>query len=364
MRARAALTFPTTVVAPATLAPSALALCSQLTGRLTRPLRMLGLVLLAAGLSVLLVRPAAAATPIGMLKQFRVPTANSQPRFITNGADGNRWFVEGNAPNIGRITPAGDITEFGPACQACLLSDIVQGAAGILYYTSNDPALGRITTSGEILPAVAIPNSTAVGGDIAAHGNEIWFNDFNNDALWRYDTVSGQFTRFDVPEPLDVAVDPAGIVWFPSSVAQAIGRLDPTTGAVSLAPTKGSPSQITVAANGDVWFTDPAPVAGPPPFGEAVGRVHPATMAVSEFPVGPGVRPLGIAAAPAAASPFGPVWFTQNAKGNVAAITDQGVITEGKAVKGSDPLGVTVDATGNPWYAMRSANKIAKLQLR
>jgi len=36
------------------------------------------------------------------LKQFRVPTADSQPRDITNGSDGNRWFTEGteftNAP--------------------------------------------------------------------------------------------------------------------------------------------------------------------------------------------------------------------------------------------------------------------------
>ena len=37
----------------------------------------------------------AAAAPIGTLKQFKVPTDNSQPRSITNGSDGNRWFTEG-----------------------------------------------------------------------------------------------------------------------------------------------------------------------------------------------------------------------------------------------------------------------------
>jgi hypothetical protein len=57
--------------------------------------------------------------PIGALKQYKVPTANSQPRAVTNGSDGNRWFTEGTeftgAPaKIARITPAGAVTEFVP----------------------------------------------------------------------------------------------------------------------------------------------------------------------------------------------------------------------------------------------------------
>lgn len=52
---------------------------------------------------------AALAAPIGTLKQFKVPTANSQPRAITNGADGDLWFTEGtdltNSPEmVGRTS--------------------------------------------------------------------------------------------------------------------------------------------------------------------------------------------------------------------------------------------------------------------
>jgi hypothetical protein len=43
---------------------------------------------LAVGL-VLSLGSAALAAPVGALKQFKVPTANSQPRAITNGSDGN-----------------------------------------------------------------------------------------------------------------------------------------------------------------------------------------------------------------------------------------------------------------------------------
>ncbi len=39
---------------------------------------------------------AALAAPVGGLKQFKVPTANSQPRAITNGSDGNRLVHRGH----------------------------------------------------------------------------------------------------------------------------------------------------------------------------------------------------------------------------------------------------------------------------
>lgn len=316
-------------------------------------MRFLRLVLLTAGLSILLAT-AAQAAPVGSLKQYRLPTADSDPRYITNGSDGNRWFTESSEflpAAIGRITPAGAVTEFGPACAFCILNDIVQGPAGVLYYTSNDPALGRITTSGEIMDPVPLPESDALAGNIAARGNEIWISDFNNDSLWRYEIGSETFTRFDVPEPSDVAVDAAGTVWFTAPLDNAIGRLDPLTGAVTLTPVNGSPAQIAVAADGQIWFTERFTPQG-------VGRLDPATNAVTEFPL-TGVGPAGIAA-----SPDGSMWFTQTTKGNIARITNAGVITEGKTVKGSEPFGITVDAEADPWYTMMAANKIGEFQLR
>ena len=171
---------------------------------------------------------AAHAAPVRALKQFKVPTANSEPRSTTNGSDGNLWFTLGgenaNVPSkIGRITPADVITEFGSACEFCTVTDIIQGPSNVLYYTSNNPILGRITTSGEILDPIEIPNSNVVAGNLAVHGEEIWFTDFNNDSLWRYDVVSEQFTRFDVLEPSDTVVDEAGLVWFTAPLEPGIG---------------------------------------------------------------------------------------------------------------------------------------------
>jgi virginiamycin B lyase len=304
--------------------------------------------------TLLLTLPALAqAAPVGALKQYKL-AAGSGPRYIANGSDGNRWFTESSDVRqvIGRITAAGVVSEFGPVCEFCILDDIAQGPGDVLYYTSNDPVLGRITTAGEVLDGVPTPDSDALAGTLAVHGGDVWMSDFNNDSIWRYATATGQFTQFPVPEPSDVAVDAAGTVWFTTaSIDKAIGRLDPSTGAVALFPTNGFPHQLTVAPDGDVWFT----VRFTP---QAVGRLDPATGAVTEFPIATG-GPEGIAAAA-----DGTIWFTLTTKGSVATIDDAGVIREGKAVKGSQPFGVTVDAQGDPWYAMMSADKIGELQLR
>ena len=313
---------------------------------------VLRLVLLAAGLLALLGGTAQAA-PIGALKQYRVPTADSQPRDIANGSDGNRWFTESSEfipATIGRITPGGTVTEFGPACPFCILTDLAQGPADVLYYTSNDPILGRITTSGEFMDAVPMPISSALAGNMDVHGNQIWITDFNNDSLWRYDIPSGQFTQFPVSEPHDVAVDAAGAVWFTAPLDNAIGRLDPQTGASTLTPTQGTPTELTIAADGAIWFTERFTP-------QAVGRLDPATGAVTLFPL-TNEGPQGIAA-----SPDGSVWFTQSTKGNIARIAN-GVVTESKTVKGSQPFDITVDAEGDPWFTMMSANKIGEFQLR
>ena len=107
---------------------------------------------------------------------------------------------------------------------------------------------------------------------------------------------------------------------------------------------------VAVATDGQIWFTARfAP--------QAVGRLDPASGSVTLFVLTSDPGPQGIAA-----SPNGTVWFTQETKGNIANITNAGVLTESKVVKGSGPSGVTVDGNAQPWYTMMSADRIGTLQ--
>lgn len=305
---------------------------------------------------------AAVAAPGAKLKQYRVPTADSNPRDITNGSDGNRWFTESSEfspARIGRITPAGEITEFAPTeadgCNSCILTDIQGGLGDVLYLTSNDPHLMRFDVATlSFLSPVPMPNFNALAGNLAVHGSHVWITDFNNDVVWRYDTTSGTFTSFASLGPSDVAVDAAGNAWFTEPQANPdlssnIARIDAVTGAITRVAVNVAARSITVATDGKVWFSSRF-------AGQAVGFLDPADSSVTVFPVA-NTGPTGIAAAP-----DGSVWFGQELTGNIANITSAGVVTEGRVVKGSAPFGVTVAPDGDPWYTMPGANKIATLQ--
>ncbi len=69
---------------------------------------------------------------------------------ITAGPDGNLWFVENLANKIGRVTPAGSISEFALASYGGLVG-ITAGPDGNLWFTEyHANKIGRITSAGDI----------------------------------------------------------------------------------------------------------------------------------------------------------------------------------------------------------------------
>ncbi len=221
---------------------------------------------------------AALAAPAGTLKQFKVPTANSQPRAVHRG---HRVHVR-SPSRIGRITPAGSITEFDANCQDCILTDIVQGPANILYITSNNPILLRFdVATGTVLAPIDMPNSNAVAGDLAVRGDDIWFTDFNNQSLWRYNITAGAFTQSPLQiQPADVAIDGAGSAWFTAPVDNTVNRLNPAPGTVESFPVPDglSPWAITIATDGQIWFTSRCRST------VRVGRLDPTTFRATTTP--------------------------------------------------------------------------------
>jgi len=90
-------------------------------------------------------------TPDGTMASYLIPTTGPRPIGIIEGPDGNIWFAESSTNKIGKITPAGDITEFAvplPTYDPGNM-DIAAGSDGALWFTyySN---IGRITTAGII----------------------------------------------------------------------------------------------------------------------------------------------------------------------------------------------------------------------
>jgi virginiamycin B lyase len=325
-------------------------------------------VLIAAGLLWFLAMPAAdAAAGLGTVKEYRLPTT-TDPHEATTASDGNVWVtVEGafdpatgiTPGSVASVTPRGDITEFA-VCDGCVTNDLVQGPDGIIYISDNDGQLRRITTSGEVLSAISPCGEVFCDplGGVAADSTSVWFADFFNNRVGRFDVSTAGFTFFPAAGVSDVAVAPDGTVWFTGSAE--IGQIVPAVGVVSLTSLSAEGAGITVAPNGTVWVTEA--------FADLVARLTPSGSGphqLTEFPTPDGGVPRGIAAAP-----DGNVWFTQNLRGNIARITPAGVVTEAsKAIdfaspKRPDPIGITIAANGDPWYTLSLTDKVANLKLR
>jgi streptogramin lyase len=150
-------------------------------------------------------------TPAGQFTSFPMPTVDAFRRFtfgargqawITSGPDGNIWFTEDVPGKIGKITPAGVITEYPLAGGgAALPSIIAKGPDGNLWFTEFGVGkIGRITAAGVVSEFIA-PRGTGTPGPFAitagVDGN-MWYTDTSG-AICRV-TPAGVVTRFDILE--------------------------------------------------------------------------------------------------------------------------------------------------------------------
>ncbi len=81
-------------------------------------------------------------TPSGSITLFPIPTPNTSVPSITVGPDGALWFVENAVDQIGRITMAGQISEYAlPEAPATNIGFFGDGDNPILIATGSDGRL-------------------------------------------------------------------------------------------------------------------------------------------------------------------------------------------------------------------------------
>jgi virginiamycin B lyase len=142
-------------------------------------------------LTVALLCSVASAAPsaVGTITEFSLPVFTG-PWGIAAGPDTNLWFTEAAANGIGRITPAGVITEY------------------------------PIPTAG----------SRSWGITAGPDGN-LWFTEFLGNNIARITTM-GIVTEYPIPtpgsEPYGIAPGPDGKLWFTEYFKYKIGALRPS----------------------------------------------------------------------------------------------------------------------------------------
>jgi virginiamycin B lyase len=116
------------------------------------------------------------------MTEFEIPSADSFPQGIARGADGNLWFAERGIDRIGRITPAGVITEFpipspSPTAE---LNLVTSGPDGHIWFSQDSrDSLGRFDpASPGQMQEIPIPTRVEVAGFVDGQDGDLWFAEF------------------------------------------------------------------------------------------------------------------------------------------------------------------------------------------
>src|SRR5438874_1817842 len=199
---------------------------------------------------------------------FATGTPNANPIGITAGPDGNLWFVEQATDKVGRITTAGSITEFAVLSTGSQSEPITVGPDGNLWIPERQvDKIAKVTTSG-VATEYTLPTAPArPRGITAGPDGNVWFTESLGDKVGRI-TPSGTITEFTVPNaagkphPRGIAAGVDGRIWFAEDDGRAVYSLT-TSGTFSaaypIASASCTPFQMTVAADGSVWFIENIP---------------------------------------------------------------------------------------------------------
>ena len=195
----------------------------------------------------------------GQFVQFTPNTLGALYSAIVQGPDGNMWFLDENAAQIVRMSMSGSIREFniGAELSGNAVS-MAAGADGKLYISDESTSITRVSTNGT---AVQIPipsgDNTSIDGIAAGPDGNVWFGEFTHIAKV---TPAGVVTEFPYPSGINqyggVTTGSDGNVWFAQSAQNAIGRINPTTGAIKMFDIAVSctPAAVVLAKDNNVWF--------------------------------------------------------------------------------------------------------------
>jgi streptogramin lyase len=220
-------------------------------------------------------------TPAGQITESSTGLSpGAAPYELTSGSNGTLWFTDPSAKSIGRITVStGAITEFDYSTLDITpnLDEITGAADGNVYFTDkgNVPGIGKITPAGTITESTTSLMSMPSGIGTGPDGN-VWFSDQGSPPAIGRVTPTGTVTEFDhtnsgLPTnsaPDEITAGPDGDVWFDDqqSGSDAVGRITPA-GGITEFPTVGTPWKIVDGIDGNLWLLQSQP--------EAVLRVTP-----------------------------------------------------------------------------------------
>jgi streptogramin lyase len=324
--------------------------------------------------------PAAHVTKNTGALQFTVFTAGQTPGFpasagaidLAPGPNQTMWFTDGGTPAIGRITSDGTVTEFSAGLQANAEPNAITASPdGNMYFSDfHGVVIGKITPSGTITEYSA-PQFTDTDSKAITIGSDglPWIVGSGIPSLLAHLTTSGKITtqKFaaDFTPDSTLAADAGGNLWLTGvdkhQHAELLERVASSGKLVHLpvhmvkqflpcCPNQSS-MQMTIGPNGVPWFTTTNYLKlGTTAFqlgtvaGNAVKLTHLTHKGLTSSAYPSGIASTGASSNTvwvSGGNPFqnnGALWSFVSSKNQKAFSIPY------------NPLSLTVDAAGNPWF--------------
>ncbi|HEY1331903.1 MAG TPA: hypothetical protein VGH10_10590 [Actinomycetota bacterium] len=287
--------------------------------------------------------------------EYPVTTPSAEPNEAALGSDGNVWFTEFNANQIGKITPSGAVTEYPIPTPGSLPTGITAGPDGALWFAESAAnQIGRVTTSG-LFTEYPVPTANSDPEDIASGPDgRLWFTEGLARQIGRVSTA-GVFKEFPTNTsggPRHIAAGPDGYLWYTEPNVNDIFKIS-TDGATQFVytPPIGDVNDIAAGPDGHMWFADVG--------NNEVGWIDVTGTTSMEFPV----LTAGSDLWELTAGPDGNLWFDEILGNNIGQITTSGVVTEAPIpTPQAAPGGITPGSDGNVWFTEAGGNAIGRTQ--
>ena len=302
-----------------------------------------------------LLLPCAAARGATVTEFYDGISPFSGPAAIAAGPDGNLWFAEHDADQIGRITPSGVATEFYDGIElGSGPFGITAGPDGNMWFTEYDAGnrIGRITPTGVVTEfSAGITDGSSPRDIVAGPDGNLWYTDTNGRRIGRV-TPTGTVTEYSVDTgvgggPEAITAGPDGNLWFTQG-SNGLGRMT-TAGALTRFTNIQASEGIATGADGNLWATS---YFGP------IQRVSTAGVVTGTFTLPSYVSPGAITA-----GPDGNLWFTDGADDSIGRITTGGqvtLVTTGVSLD-SGPRDITTGPDGNLWFTEQTADQVGRI---
>lgn len=242
----------------------------------------------------------------GEVTRLRKGSQNIEPLGLAVDADSFAWFTDAPRGVISRISPTGEVQSFSLSMPVVKFGRLAIAPDGALWFTEPVPVSVTQFKDGKFARFAVGPPAPTGMDNVAPFGvavdtnGTVWATLQNANRLVRI-SPSGEVTPFTVPTRrsglTDVAVDPAGAVWFIQMAANKVARFANGRFQEFPVPTPNAAvTSLAIAPDGAVWFTELR--------GHKLGRLRDGVITEFALPRAD-ARPFGIAVDAA-----NNVWYT------------------------------------------------------